>query len=48
MLVDAIDHLHRLDHRPDVVLMLHRWTDAGGIVSHYSQIGSFEGPYPFA
>lgn len=27
--------------------MLHLWTAGAGIVSHYSQIGRFEGPYAF-
>lgn len=28
--------------------MLHLWTEEHGLVSHISQFGDFEGPYPFA
>jgi 3',5'-cyclic AMP phosphodiesterase CpdA len=28
--------------------MLHLWNERDGLVSHISQIGDFEGPYPFA
>jgi len=28
--------------------MLHLWNERDGLVSHTSQIGHFEGPYPFA
>lgn len=28
--------------------MLHLWTERDGLVSHTSQIGSFDGPHPFA
>jgi Icc protein len=28
--------------------MLHLWTERDGLVSHTSQIGDFDGPYPFA
>jgi Icc protein len=28
--------------------MLHLWTERGGLVSHTSQIGDFDGPYAFA
>ncbi|CAN5554327.1 phosphodiesterase [soil metagenome] len=28
--------------------MLHLWTEHDGLVSHTSQIGDFDGPYPFA
>lgn len=29
-------------------ILLHHWSDAGGLVTHTSYIGSFDGPFPFA
>jgi len=56
MTAPSVAHQVMLDLRPDRLarfvfeppaILLHRWSAAGGMVSHVSYVGDYEGPYWF-